>query len=105
MRLSQVRAPDVGVQTGSGNVTLDLQSVVQALDVETGSGDVSIVAPPATSARLEIETGSGDIESDFPLSVTRSGRHHLSGTIGDGKGRVTVGTGSGGVRLLRAKGA
>ncbi len=105
VRLSQVRAPDVGVETGSGDVTLELQSVVQVLDVETGSGDVSIVAPPSTSARLEIEAGSGDIESDFPLAVTRSGRHHLTGTIGDGKGRVSVGTGSGGVRLMRSKGA
>ncbi len=105
VRLSKVRATDVGVQTGSGDVTLELQSLVQVLDVETGSGDVSIVAPPSTSAELEIETGSGNIESDFPLAVTRSGRHHLTGTIGDGKGRVSVGTGSGGVRLLRAKGA
>ncbi|HET8622876.1 MAG TPA: DUF4097 family beta strand repeat-containing protein [Gemmatimonadales bacterium] len=105
VQLSRVRAPEVDVQTGSGNVTLELQSAVQVLDVETGSGDVSIVAPPTTSARLEIETGSGDIESDFPLAVTRSGRHHLSGTIGGGKGQVSVETGSGGVRLLRAKGA
>jgi hypothetical protein len=105
VRLSGVRAPDVGVQTGSGNVTLELQSVVQQLDVETGSGDVSVVALPSTSARLDIETGSGDIESDFPLAVTRSGRHHLTGTIGDGKGRVSIGTGSGEVRLLRSKGA
>jgi hypothetical protein len=105
VQLSRIRAPDVDVQTGSGNVTLELQSVVQELEVATGSGDVSIVAPPTTSARLDIETGSGDIESDFPLAVTRSGRHHLTGTIGDGKGRVSVDTGSGGVRLLRAKGA
>jgi DUF4097 and DUF4098 domain-containing protein YvlB len=75
------------------------------LSVETGSGDVAIVAPSGIGAQLEIETGSGDIESDFPLSVTRSGRHHLIGTIGDGRGRVSVETGSGGVRLLKAKGA
>lgn len=104
IRLSGVRAPDLALQTGSGDVSLELESVVQLLDVETGSGDVSIVAPPGIGARLEIETGSGDIESDFPLAVTRSGRHHLAGTIGDGKGRVSVETGSGGVRLLRAKG-
>jgi lia operon protein LiaG len=101
--LSRVRAPDVAVQTGSGNVTLELQSLLQRLDVETGSGDVSVVAPASTSARLEIGTGSGDIESDFALAVTRSGRHHLVGTIGDGKGRVSIETGSGGVRLFRAK--
>jgi DUF4097 and DUF4098 domain-containing protein YvlB len=103
VRLSKVRVPDVAVETGSGNVTLELQTVVQRLDVATGSGDVSVVAPPATSARLDIETGSGDIESDFPLAVTRSGRHHLIGSIGDGKGRVSIGTGSGEVRLIRGK--
>jgi hypothetical protein len=105
IRLSAIDAPDLSLQTGSGDVTLELASVVQRLSVETGSGDVSIVAPAGIGAQLEIETGSGDIESDFPLSITRSGRHHLIGTIGDGKGRVSVETGSGGVRLLRAKGA
>lgn len=103
VRLSKVRAPDVAVETGSGHVTLELQAVLQRLDVATGSGDVSVVAPPSTSAQLHIETGSGDIESDFALTVTRSGRHHLIGTIGDGKGRVRIGTGSGEVRLIRAK--
>ncbi|MGH7630710.1 MAG: DUF4097 family beta strand repeat-containing protein [Gemmatimonadales bacterium] len=94
---------DLPVSTASGDVTAtDVES--PRLRTHTGSGDVvSIVAPPSTSARLDIETGSGDIESDFPLAATRSGRHHLTGTIGDGRGRVSVGTGSGGVRLLRAK--
>lgn len=105
IRLSGIRAPDLALHTGSGDVTLELGSAVQVLNVETGSGDVSIVAPSGLGAQLEIETGSGDIESDFPLSVTRSGRHHLIGTIGDGRGRVSVETGSGGVRLLKAKGA
>jgi lia operon protein LiaG len=105
IRLSGIRAPDLALHTGSGDVTLELGSAVQLLNVETGSGDVSIVAPSGIDAKLEIETGSGDIESDFPLSVTRSGRHHLIGTIGDGRGRVSVETGSGGVRLLKAKGA
>ena len=105
IRLSGIRAPDLALHTGSGDVTLELGSAVQVLNVETGSGDVSIVAPSGLGAQLEIETGSGDIESDFPLSVTRSGRHHLIGTIGDGKGRVSIETGSGGVRLLKAKGA
>ena len=86
-------------------MSLELGSLVERLDVATGSGDVSIVAPAGIGARLEMETGSGNIESDFPLSVTRTGRHHLVGTIGDGKGRVSVETGSGSVRLLRAKGA
>jgi hypothetical protein len=105
IRLSGVHAPDLALQTGSGDVSLELGSLVERLDIATGSGDVSIVAPAGIGARLEMETGSGNIESDFPLSVTRTGRHHLVGTIGDGKGRVSVETGSGSVRLLRAKGA
>jgi hypothetical protein len=69
------------------------------LSVSTGSSDVRLSGGKGT-ARLS--TGSGDIESDFPVSVTRSG-HHLVGTMGDGKGRLSVEAGSGGVRLRRAK--
>ncbi|HEU5171787.1 MAG TPA: DUF4097 family beta strand repeat-containing protein, partial [Gemmatimonadales bacterium] len=103
VRLADIQSTDVTVETGSGGVTLELGSGVHVLEVETGSGDVAITAPAEIGAQLSIETGSGDIESDFPVSVARSGRHHLSGAIGDGKGRVRVETGSGSVRLLRAK--
>jgi hypothetical protein len=103
VRVTEVKAPQVQLETGSGAVTVDLHGDVERLDIDTGSGDVAITAPANLSARLDMETGSGDINSDFPLSVTRSGHDHVRGTVGDGKGNISVETGSGEIRLLRAR--
>ena len=88
---------------GSGTVTVELQGSLDRLDVETGSGDVAITAPANLSADLVMDTASGDIDTDFPLAVTRTARDHLRGRVGDGKGKISVETGSGGIRLLKGK--
>jgi hypothetical protein len=103
VRISAARAPRVGLETGSGTVTVELQGSVDRLDVETGSGDVAITAPANLSADLVMDTASGDIDTDFPLAVTRTARDHLRGRVGGGKGKISVETGSGGIRLLKAK--
>jgi lia operon protein LiaG len=103
IKASGVKAPQVGLETGSGGVTMELQGAVDRLDVRTGSGDIAITAPASLGAQVDMQTASGDIDSDFPLSVTRSGRDHLRGAVGDGKGRISVETGSGSVRLLKAR--
>lgn len=104
VELTAVDSPRLNVETGSGTVTLDLRSDLQTLAVETGSGDVVVRAPAALGAELDIETGSGDIESDFELTVTKRARDHLVGRIGDGRGKISVETGSGSVRLVKAGG-
>src|ERR1041385_5428933 len=101
---SSVRANDVKIDTGSGNVRLDLLADLRALDVDTGSGDVTINVPADLGAEVDIETGSGDIDlQNVTVRTTRLERDHLTGEIGDGKGRIRIETGSGGVRLVRAK--
>lgn len=101
IRLSGVRAPKIFLDTGSGAVTADLREDVGELSVETGSGDIAITAPPTLGAEVEIETSSGNIETDFPLQVTRSGRNHVKGQIGDGEGTIALETGSGEIKLLK----
>lgn len=100
---SGLEAGNLAIESGSGNVTVEIKGEVDRLYVDTGSGDIAITAPPSLSAQLELETASGEINSDFPLSVTQTGSDHLSGTVGGGKGKISVETGSGGVRLLRAR--
>ena len=101
---SSVRAGSVKIDTGSGNVRLDLLADLEALDVDTGSGDVTINVPPDLGAELDIETGSGDIDlQNVTVRTTRLERDHLTGAIGDGKGRIRIETGSGAVHLVRAK--
>jgi hypothetical protein len=53
------------------------------------------------SAQVEIETGSGGIDLGFPVQVRKLESDHVTGTIGDGRGRLRIDTGSGGVRLIK----
>ena len=101
IRLAMATSPDVVLETGSGSVTADLRSAPAELKVETGSGNIGVTAPGSLDAEVEIETSSGDIETDYPLQVTRHARDHLVGRIGDGKGRISIETGSGDVRLMK----
>ena len=101
LRLYRVKSPVVAAETGSGGITLELLSDVQRLKVETGSGGATIRVPATLSAEIDAETGSGGFSTDFEVTTRRVGRNHISGRIGDGKGRITIEAGSGSVRLLK----
>jgi lia operon protein LiaG len=101
IQVTKLLAPQVALNTGSGSVVADLQGELWNVNVETGSGDVSLKLPPTVGANVDIQSSSGDIETDFSVSVTRHARDHLTGTIGDGRGKIAIETGSGGIKLLK----
>src|SRR5207249_584528 len=93
---------DLRIDVAAANVTVD--HAKGTLLVDTGSGDVTINVPADLGAEVDIETGSGDIDlQNVTVRTTRLERDHLTGEIGDGKGRIRIETGSGGVRLVRTK--
>lgn len=93
---------DLSFETGSGNVDVALTSAFRSLRIETGSGDVTLKVPPTVGAEVDLGTGSGDIDlGGLTLQVRRIERDHVTGTLGDGRGRLSVETGSGNVRLVR----
>jgi hypothetical protein len=102
LRLDRVKAPRVSVDAGSGTTQIELLAPVEHLDVDAGSGGVDLRLPGSQGATVDIETGSGGIDSDFAVQTTRVERHHLRGTIGDGRGSIKVEAGSGTVRLLKS---
>ena len=86
-----VTARDVGVDTTSGKVTLELLSCPEELDVDTASGDVELTLPEDSGFRLELDQASGDLEKcDFPLS-----RDKGLYIAGDGRADFSVETASG----------
>ena len=87
--------------TGSGDITVDLSEDPGDIAVDTGSGDVTLRLPATTGAVLSLQTSSGGIETEFPVQITRTASDELRGTIGDGRGRIDVESGSGDVRLQR----
>lgn len=93
---------ELSFDTGSGNVNVALTATFRSLTIETGSGDVTLKVPPAVGAQVDLDTGSGDIDlGGLTLQVRRIERDHVTGTLGDGKGRLSVETGSGNVRLVK----
>jgi lia operon protein LiaG len=101
IRLGRVRASRVSLESGSGGAELELLSAIDDLKVETGSGGVTLRVPASLDAEVDIETGSGGIDTDLPVKVTKWERRHLTGTIGNGRGRVHIEAGSGSVRLIK----
>jgi hypothetical protein len=99
VRLRGAAAQTILVDTGSGSVTLELTRRPRDVTVDTGSGGVTLIVPSDYGATVNIETGSGGIDIDFPIQMRRWSRDRVTGTIGDGNGRLTVETGSGGVRV------
>ncbi len=99
VRLSDVKSPEIVLDSGSGSVELDLVADVETLKIDAGSGSVTISAPKSLGAELVAETGSGGIRVDLPIEVKRREHGFLSGKIGDGKGKILIDSGSGGVTI------
>jgi lia operon protein LiaG len=102
IRLAGVKTPRLHLETGSGGSDVELLGPVDDVQVEAGSGGVTLRLPASLGAQVDISTGSGGIDSEFDVKVQRMERHALRGTVGDGRGRVRIEAGSGTVRLLKS---
>lgn len=101
INVTQAAAERVLLDTGSGAISIELATAPQVLEIDTGSGSVTVTVPEDFGAEVAIETGSGGIDVDFPLTLRRWERNRVVGTIGDGTGRLVIDTGSGSIRLRR----
>ena len=101
VRLSGVRAHRLNLDSGSGSLEVMLAADVESMRVDAGSGAVTLGVPESLGAMLDIDTGSGGIDVDIPAAVTRRDRDSFVAKLGDGRGRITIESGSGGVHLMR----
>jgi hypothetical protein len=95
-------------KTVNGRITADVD-LEPAAFVQTGtvSGDVAVRLPATASARVDLRSGSGSVETAFDeLECSRRpGTTSVSGTLGTGDARLSAGTVSGTVTLLRRNSA
>jgi hypothetical protein len=71
---------------------------------QSHSGDVTIRPDGAMNATISVQTFSGDLESDFPVTLTRSGRlrpREFEFTVGTGSARLQLASFSGTIYLRR----
>lgn len=87
-------------RTVSGRVTADAGLRPGGeIRIGTLSGDVALRLPAGTGAKAELRSASGRMHSEF--GGLGAGPKTLSGTLGDGSGRLSVSTMSGNVTILR----
>ena len=94
----------VNASTGNGRVEVAIASRAAGdMEFSSGNGNIIVTLPSDFSAQIEASTGHGGFESDFPLRVNgRVSSNRVSGTIGQGGGRMRLSTGNGTITLRRA---
>ena len=107
LELVNVVSSDIDVSTVSG--TVDFTGPLDPkgrYSFASHSGTVTLIIPPATSARFSIETFNGEIDSDFPYTLQpnrdRRNGQRLEFNVGAGEARVTAESFSGGVVIRRS---
>jgi hypothetical protein len=98
LKLDSVRGT-VRITTQSGDVSLE-RSGSNGIEVETGSGDITLRLPAPGGFDLNLQTASGDISIDPQFEVERSvSKKHVQGKVRGGGARVQITTGSGDIRV------
>ena len=97
--VSEVSSPHLHIDTGSGSVSVSLESVIDDMDIDSGSGRVDVEVPRETGAMLSLETGSGSIDADAALTSVHRDHGELHAQMGNGRGRIVIETGAGGIRF------
>ena len=101
-----IHAVDLGgsarCKTVNGQIKGTFTSVAagQDLSFETVNGTVIVELPKDAGLALRTSVVNGHVDCDFPLTLTESSdRHHLRGTIGDGRAALKAGTVNGSINI------
>jgi len=93
----------ITVATHNGAVVADLSgSKGTGGEVTSHNGDIIITVGKDFSAEVDCSTYNGGVKSDVPLKVQAARRGELSGSIGQGGSKLTIGTHNGGIRIKSA---
>lgn len=68
--------------TGSGDVKASFTAAPSKIEIETGSGDVTVTLPKGSSVDWKLKTGSGDASSAF--GADKNGKTKLDARAGSG---------------------
>ena len=100
-----VRAESAMIDTGSGAVGFSLAEMGRGdFDIDTGSGGITLALPATAACEVQAEAGSGGVQVDLTgvRNLRREDDDEVEFTLGDGGARVTLETGSGGIRIVES---
>lgn len=85
--------------SSSGSIKVQYLTFSNDIKLNASSGSIEITLPNNSEFGLEVNTSSGGIKCAFPISIKDSGRHRLSGTIGNGTNNISLNTSSGDIEI------
>ncbi|MFB0555194.1 MAG: DUF4097 domain-containing protein [Phycisphaerae bacterium] len=99
----QLTTTDITAKSGSGNIDIICSESTPAeitANVTTSYGSIDFETPPEFTGRVELATSYGSIRTDLPITLTGEiSKKKLTGTIGQGNGKLYLKTSSGSVKI------
>jgi len=99
----QLTTTDLIAKSGSGNIDVACSDSTPAeitANVTTSYGSIDFTTPPEFTGRVELATSYGSIRTDLPITITGEiSKKKLTGTIGQGNGKLYLKTSSGSIRI------
>ncbi len=93
---------DVDIETNVGEVKVFYSKTAQSTcnaNIKTDIGEIDFTAPADLSAQVNLSTNIGSIQTDLPLDIKGMLGKKSSGIIGKGKGKVTLKTNIGAIKI------
>ncbi len=91
---------DVTLVTHNGSISARLNKCQEIQGkMVTHNGSVKVTLGDRASTFVDAQTYNGRISCDLPIDVKNRSRRHLSGTLGNGGGRLNLTTHNGGINI------
>jgi DUF4097 and DUF4098 domain-containing protein YvlB len=72
------------------------------ISLDTVNGSCTLKLPAGAAFRLDADTVNGHVSCDFPITLEKSGRHTLRGTVAGGTSKVKLDSVNGGLTVAKA---
>jgi DUF4097 and DUF4098 domain-containing protein YvlB len=91
--------------TVNGSIKVAYASLAGRPDIEldTVNGSCTLTLPADAAFQLDAETVNGRVSCDYPITLEKSGRHDLRGTVNGGGTRIEMDSVNGGLSIARAR--
>jgi len=99
----ELTTTDLTAKSGSGNIDIIYSESTPAeiiANVTTSYGSIDFTTPPEFAGQVDLATSYGSIRTDLPITITGEiSKKKLTGTIGQGNGKLYLKTSSGSVKI------
>ena len=100
----QITTKDITAKSGSGNLDIECSESTPdeiVADLVTSYGSIDFTAPQNFAGQVDMSTSYGSVKTSRTITISgQISKKNLSGTIGEGTGKLHLQTSSGSINLL-----